>query len=41
MYDFALSMWRQNRLTVEQLARLVTLGKLTQEQADEIAAVAR
>jgi hypothetical protein len=39
VYDLALSLWRQGRLTVEQLARLVALGRLTQAQADEIQGV--
>ena len=41
MYEFALSMWRQGRLTAEQVAAFVTRGYITQEQADSILATAK
>jgi hypothetical protein len=41
MYALARNLWLQNRLTEEQLAGLVAAGRLTQEQADELAALPR
>ncbi len=41
MYAFALSMWKQGRMAVEQLQQLVALGRITQEQANEIQSISQ
>lgn len=39
--NFLLSMWLQCRLTEAQVAQAVTLGRITQAEADEILATPR
>lgn len=39
--NFFLSMWRQCRLTEEQVAQGVVKGRITQAEADEILATER
>lgn len=39
--NFLLSMWLQCRLTEAQVAQAVALGRITQEEADEILATPR
>lgn len=39
--NFLLSMWLQNRLTPEQVNKAVTIGRITQAEADEILSVPR
>ena len=34
--NFFLSMWLQNRLTEEQLGKALLMGRITQEEHDEI-----
>lgn len=35
---FVLNLWKQSRVTVDQVNQLVALGRLTQAEADEILA---